>query len=51
VDIASNYVTNASTFLAIYYEAIIVKVNSIKLEPLKALLIEPKVNKMDNTTM
>jgi len=37
----------ASTFFTIYYAAIIVKVNSIKYEPLKALLHEPRVNKIN----
>jgi hypothetical protein len=43
--------TLVSTFLAIYYAVIIVKVNGIKFEPLKALLLEPKVNKISDTTI
>jgi len=37
----------ASTLFAIYYAVIIVKVNNIKYEPLKALLHEQRVNKIN----
>jgi len=39
--------TLAYTFCTIYYAAIIVKVNSMKSEPLNALLHKPRVNKIN----